>query len=178
MESTAAERILDFAPIGMCWEVTRTTAESGGASFEAVNVLTPGFGGPPLHVHPEAEESYEVLSGTLDVRVGREWRRLGPGESVTVPAGTPHTLRNTSGAEVRLRNVHSPAMDFERFFRRLQTLVCHGGMKLPPRDLRSAVLVAMLFTDHPREIVSVAPPRRVLQVLAAVGRLLRFKLPD
>jgi mannose-6-phosphate isomerase-like protein (cupin superfamily) len=178
MESTAASRIMDFGPMGMSWEVTRTTAESGGEAFEAINVLAPGFGGPPLHLHPKAEESYEVLSGTLDVCVGREWRRLGPGESVTVAAGTPHTLRNTSGAEVRLRNVHSPAMDFERFFRRLQTLVCTGGMKLPPTDLRSVLLVAMLFSDHPREIVSVAPPGRLLRVLAVVGRLLRFRLPD
>ena len=82
MESTAADRILDFAPIGMWWEVTRTTAESDGASFEAVNVLAPGFGGPPLHVHPEAEESYEVLSGTLDVCVGRAWRRFDVGLAV------------------------------------------------------------------------------------------------
>ncbi|AMV35815.1 cupin domain-containing protein [Planctomyces sp. SH-PL62] len=178
MESTEAHRILDFAPIGMFWEVTKRTVETDGESFEAVNVLAPDFGGPPLHIHPEAEESYEVLSGTLDVCVGREWRRLGPGEAVTVKAGTPHTLRNTSGAEVRLRNVHSPAMDFERFFRRLHALVCHSGMKLPPRDLRSVLLVAMLFSDHPREIISVDPPRRLLRILAAVGKFLRFKLPD
>ena len=76
MESTDADRILDFAPIGMWWEVTRSTADTGGEAFEAVNVLAPGFGGPPLHLHPTAEESYEVLSGTLDVCVDRRWRQL------------------------------------------------------------------------------------------------------
>ena len=177
MRSTDGDRILDFAPIGMRWEVTRSTADTGGEAFEAINVLAPDFGGPPLHLHPTAQESYEVLSGTLDVCVDRRWRQLGPGESVSVAAGTPHTLRNTSGAEVRLLNVHSPALDFERFFRRLHALVCSHRMKLPPRDLRSAILVSMLFSDHPREITSVDPPRQLIRVLSVAGKMARYKLP-
>ena len=56
-------------------------------------------------------------------------------------AGTPHTLRNTSGTEVRLVKLHRPALDFERFFRRLHGLVCLHRVKLPAKDLRSAILV-------------------------------------
>ena len=170
-------RVLDFAPIGMWWEITHSTADTGGERFEAVNVLAPGFAGPPLHLHPTAEESYAVVSGVLDVCVDREWRQLAPGESVTVPAGTPHTLRNGSGAEVRLVNVHKPALGFERFFRRFHALVCSGRLKLPPKDLRSAVLVSMLFTQHPQEIVSVEPSRRLMKVLALAGRGLGYRLP-
>jgi quercetin dioxygenase-like cupin family protein len=177
MGSTDRDRILDFAPIGMWWEVTRSTADTGGEAFEAVNVLAPGFGGPPLHLHPAAEESYEVVSGTLDVCVDRQWRRLGPGESATVAAGTPHTLKNASGAEVRLVNVHRPALGFERFFRRLHALVCSAGVKLPPKDLRSAILVSMLFSEHPQEVISVEPSRRLMRVLSVVGKLARYKLP-
>jgi mannose-6-phosphate isomerase-like protein (cupin superfamily) len=178
MQANDAGRILDFAPIGMWWEITKSTADTGGEAFEAINVIGPGFGGPPLHLHPTAEESYRVLSGTLDVCVGREWRKVQPGETATVPAGVPHTLKNASGAEVRLVNVHSPALDFERFFRRMHALICTQGMKLPPKDLRSAILVSMLFTDHPREIVSVAPPRQLLLALSMVGRLVGYKLPS
>ena len=66
MTTAGPERVLDFAPLGMWWEITRSTADTGGALFEAVNVLAPGFAGPPLHLHPEAEESYDVfdLSGS------------------------------------------------------------------------------------------------------------------
>jgi mannose-6-phosphate isomerase-like protein (cupin superfamily) len=176
-ESTDPDRILDFAPIGIWWEVTRSTADTDGEAFEAVNVLAPGFGGPPLHLYHEAEESYEVLSGTLDVCVDRPWRLLRPGESATVAAGTPHTLRNASGAEMRLINVHRPAIEIDRFFRRLHALVCSGGLKLPPKDLRSAILVSMLFSDHRREIVSVEPSRRTIRALSAVGKPARSKLP-
>jgi hypothetical protein len=145
--------------------------------FEAINVLAPGFAGPPLHIHPHAEESYAVISGTLDVRVGDKWQKLAAGESVTVPPGTPHTLRNESGAEVRLVNVHRPALQFERFFRRLHALAAAGRVTLPPKGLRSAILLSMLFTEHHREVVSVKPSRRSMQVLSALGRMLGYKLP-
>jgi mannose-6-phosphate isomerase-like protein (cupin superfamily) len=177
MGSTDSDRVLDFGPVGMWWEITRSTADTGGERFEAVNVLAAGFAGPPLHIHPTAEESYAVVSGVLDVCADRRWRQLGPGESVTVQAGTPHTLRNTSGAEVRLVNVHKPALGFERFFRRLHALVGSGRVTLPPKGLRSAILVSMLFTQHPREIVSVEPSRRLMRVLSAVGKLAGYKLP-
>jgi mannose-6-phosphate isomerase-like protein (cupin superfamily) len=177
MAPTGQDRVLDFAPIGMWWEITRSTADTGGELFEAINVVAPGFAGPPLHLHPQAEESYAVQSGVLDVCVDGKWRELAQGESVTVPAGTPHTLKNGHEGEVRLVNVHKPALAFERFFRRLQALVCTNGVKLPPKDLRSALLVSMLFAEHPQEIVSVKPPRWLMRAMAFAGKALRYKLP-
>lgn len=171
------DRVLDFAPIGMWWEITHSTADTGGERFEAVNVPAPGFAGPPLQLRPTAEESHAVVSGNLDVCVDRVWRQLGPGESATVPAGIPHTLKNTSGAEVRLVNVHKPALGFERFFRRFHALVNSGRQKFPPKDLRSAITVSMRFTQHPQEIISVEPSRRLMKVLAFAGRGLGYKLP-
>jgi quercetin dioxygenase-like cupin family protein len=177
MASADPDRILDFAPMGMWWQITRSTADTGGELFEAINVVAPGFPGPPLHLHPTALESYAVLSGTLDVCVGQQWQRLAAGESVTVPAGTPHTLKNGSDAELRLVNVHKPALGFERFFRRFHALISSGQMKLPPKDLRSAILISMLFSDRPQEIISVKPSRRLMKALALLGTLLRYTLP-
>src|SRR5579884_1787898 len=107
MGSASQDRVLDFGSMGMWWEITQSTADTGGTLFEAINVIAPGFGGPPLHIHPTAEESYAVISGTLDVCVGGEWRTVAAGESISVQAGTPHTLKNSSEAEVRLVNVRS-----------------------------------------------------------------------
>ena len=129
MASTDHDRVLDFAPIGMWREITKSTADTGGELFEAINVLAPGFAGPPLHIHPRAEESYEVLSGTLEVCVGRQWRQVAPGESVTVPAGTPHTLKNGSGAEVRQEIVSMKPP--QRFMRGMAFLGSLLGYKLP-----------------------------------------------
>lgn len=177
MTANNQNRSLDFAPIGMWWEITRSTSDTAGELFEAINILAPGFGGPPLHIHPFAEESYEVLSGTLDVCVGGQWRQLVPGQSVTVAAGTTHTLRNTQATEVRLVNVHKPALAFERFFRRMNALVGAGQLKLPPKDLQSLVLVSMLFVEHEQEIRSAKPPHSLMRAIAFAGRLLGYRLP-
>ena len=178
MKTAAQDRVLDFGPVGMWWEITRSTADTGGELLEIVNLIGPGFDGPPLHVHPTAEESYAVVSGSAEVCVGGAWRTVTAGETATVPAGTPHTIRNVSGAEVRLVNVHKPAQGFERFFRRLHALATSHGVGLPPKGLRSAILLSMLFTEHPREIVSVKPSRRTMKALALAGRLLGYKLPQ
>jgi mannose-6-phosphate isomerase-like protein (cupin superfamily) len=171
------DRILDFAAIGMWWEITKSTAGTKGERFEAINVIAPGFAGPPLHIHPHAEESYEVQTGTLDVWVDGGWRQLGPGQSVTVPVGSAHTLRNPYPVEVKLINVHKPALGFERFFRRLHALTAARRVKLPPKSFGSLVLVSMLFVDHEQEIRSAKPPHLVMKVLAVLGRILGYRLP-
>ena len=177
METSSQERNLDFGPIGMKWEITKSTADTGGDFFEAVNVLAPKFAGPPLHFHPTAEEIYEVVTGTLDVCVSGQWRKLEAGESITVSPGTAHTLKNESGAEVRLINVHRPAQQFEQFFRGLHSLAASGSVTFPPRGPKSAILLSMLFAKYPEEIISVKPPRWLMTILARAGRILQFRLP-
>jgi quercetin dioxygenase-like cupin family protein len=173
-----SSRVLDFGSAGMWWEITRTTADTNGDYFEAVNVLKAGFGGPPLHAHPEAEETYAVTDGELDVCLAGTWRNLKAGESVTVPPGVPHTLRNAGAGEVRLLNTHKPALQFERFFRRMHAMIAAGELSLPPRGFGALLRIAMLFNGHPREIVSVKPPRPVIRLLAIMGKSLGYKLPS
>lgn len=174
-EPTTTDRILDFGQVFGRWEITRTTADTNGELLEVRVEAMPG-NGPPLHVHDHAEESYEVLSGEMEVCVNGAWRTLAPGQKVTVPRGVPHTLRNS--APVTLVNIHQPALDFERFFRRFHRLTTEAGVTVPPRSLRSAILVGMLFTEHAHENVTVKPPQAVMRALAALGRLLGYRLPE
>ncbi len=44
----------------------------------------------PVHAHRHQEERFEVLSGTLGVRVGGRELLLGPGQSAVGPPGVPH----------------------------------------------------------------------------------------
>ncbi len=172
------ERQLDFHPgMDMRWEITRSTADTGGELFEATNWVGAQMGGPPVHVHPTAEESYEIIEGALDVCVDGEWRTVRAGETAVAPAGVPHTLRNATTEPVRIVNIHRPALQFESFFREMQALIQQGKIKqLPPKDPRSAIYVAMLFTKYPDEILVTKPPNAVFKALALVGRALRRKL--
>ena len=72
---SADDRRLDFRPgMGMWWEVTRSTADTWEL-FEATNWIEPHMPGPPVHVHPSAEESYEVVERARGVH----GRRVEPG---------------------------------------------------------------------------------------------------
>lgn len=170
------QEILDFRPgADMTWEIQRTDDV-----FEVLFWLPPTGPIPPLHVHPSAEESYEVVEGAIQVDVDGEWRTVGTGEKLTVPAGVHHTLRPVPDAsdEAKLINVHDPALDFETLFRRFHRLSSTGAAELPPKDLRSIVNLALLFSAHPGEIRSVRPPQQVLDAIAFVARRLGRRLDD
>ena len=183
-ESTSREppsgddRRLDFRPgLGMWWEITRSTADTSGELFEATNWIEPRMPGPPVHVHPRAEESYEVIEGALEVFMNGNWSRVRAGEKATVPAGVPHSVRNASDEPARIVNIHRPAQRFESFFRDMHRLIHEGKIKrLPPKDPRSAIYAAMLFGKYPDEIRATKPPNQVFQALALVGGALRFKI--
>ena len=177
MESHEPDRMLDFGGFPGRWEITRSTGDTDGDLLEMRFEIASAPGeSPPLHIHPHAEERYRVLSGALEVNVEGEWERVPAGETHAVPAGTAHTFRNT--VPVELVNVHQPALDFERFFRRFHRLVRERGVGLPPKDFKSFVLWGMLFAEHEREVVSVKPPQVVMRLLARLGRLLGYRLPE
>lgn len=172
------DRRLDFRPgMGMWWEITRNTEDTSGELFEATNWIEPRMPGPPVHVHPTAEESYAVIEGVLEVYMNGEWSPVNAGETATVAAGMPHSVRNASNERARIVNIHQPAQRFESFFRDMHRLIHEGKIKrLPPKDPRSAIYAAVLFGKYPDEIRATKPPNQVFQALALIGRALRFKI--
>lgn len=78
--------------------------------------FSPGMAGPPVHVHPGAEETFTVLEGAKKITA------------------------------------------------------------LPPRNAKSAIYAAMLFTKSPDEIVAVGPQRPIFRALALAGRALGWRV--
>jgi mannose-6-phosphate isomerase-like protein (cupin superfamily) len=54
------------------------------------------------HSHPETDEVFLVLSGSLTIRMDDGDVTLGPGQLYVVPKGMPHQPFSTDGAEVLL----------------------------------------------------------------------------
>src|SRR5437588_3384194 len=114
------ERQLDFHPgMGMRWEITRSAQDSAGEVFESTNWLDPRMPGPPPHVHPNSEESFEVIEGSLDVFKDGQWTTLQAGATATVAPGVPHTLRNATDEPVTAVTRIRPAGRSEAFFRHM-----------------------------------------------------------
>src|SRR5512144_2859751 len=75
-----------------------TGAETGGAYFAMEAIVPPG-GGPPPHIHAREDETFYVLEGRVDFRLGDERVTAGPGDFVNVPRGRVHNFHN-AGSEL------------------------------------------------------------------------------
>src|SRR5512145_1669610 len=85
-----------------------TGEESGGAYF-AMEALVPPGGGPPPHIHTREDETFYLVDGQIEFRLGDELITAGPGDFVNVPKGTVHCFRNIGTAVARMVLTFTPA---------------------------------------------------------------------
>ena len=75
----------------------------------AVIRMRPGAPGPGTHVHPDEDDSFYVLSGTIRFEVDGETVDGESGTFVLVPPGVEHTFSNPHEEPAEVLNVHAPA---------------------------------------------------------------------
>jgi mannose-6-phosphate isomerase-like protein (cupin superfamily) len=81
----------------------RLTIVEHSAAQTLVEVdLGPG-GATPMHVHRDYAEWFEVLDGTLDIRLADRTVTLAAGNTFTAASGVPHCFANSSTAPARFR---------------------------------------------------------------------------
>lgn len=152
---------------------TKTAQQTGGESFGLEVFIRAGAPGTPEMVHPLQDESFELLSGSLDFRVGGQERRLEAGESLLIPKGTPHNWWNESNEETHALVELRPALRSEELFANIYGLCSEKG------TLPNPLQMAVLFNEHFNEGHLTKPPLLVQKVmfgaLAPVGRLLGYK---
>jgi quercetin dioxygenase-like cupin family protein len=92
---------------------------SGGTNGEYVSfelrVRPHGFVVAP-HIHPFAEESFEIRSGMCTFVADGNERKVGPGEEATVPAGAVHAWWNAGDEEGVAIVEFRPGFKTEEFF--------------------------------------------------------------
>lgn len=165
-------------PDGSVYTVVERPEDQSGGPLVMEFVLAPGASAPPPHFHPNGQvESFGVTAGWFELLVDKEWQRIDAGETVDVPPGTRHTFRNESGAETRVRNVHSPAHDFEEYIRGIHAIATVHGATGPTNPV-TAAKYARLIKQHDSTIVlSDLPARMGVTALAGLAKLLRLELP-
>jgi hypothetical protein len=116
-----------------------------------------------LHIHLHQEERFEVVSGVMRFRLGRERIIAEPGDVVVVPPGLRHDFANAGGEMALVRVEIRPALKMEQLFETAVALAKEGRTMLGgiPRPLDLA-----LFTREFDQEVQAAFPPRWLQRLA------------
>jgi quercetin dioxygenase-like cupin family protein len=144
-----------------------TSADTDGEAVVIETVVRPRGSVAAGHVHPFQSERFEVVAGTLGVKVGREKAMLGPGEVALVEAGTAHRFWNAGEDEVRFVCEVRPALQFESLLETMFALAAEGktGRKGMPGPLRLAVIAKAHFDT----VRLPFPPAWVQKVGLALG---------
>ena len=154
-----------------------TGQETGGQSLRIDSYNPPNAPLEPEHVHPFQESGAEVISGSLRFRIRGEERSVKAGESVTIPANTPHHFWNDGEEEAHSVQWFKPALNIDRFFESYFGLAQDGKLKEDgsPSFWQVAVM-APYFGD---DIRLPSPPWTVQKaffgLLAPIGRMLGYR---
>jgi quercetin dioxygenase-like cupin family protein len=176
--SLSLPRYIENPVTGDRLTVLRSSRESHGESFKTRFDLPPGAKGSPLHYHTTMTETFEVLSGALEMELGKKGNKktLQPGDIVQVPVGMHHSFRNASNEWVSFTTEVRPAARFEQFMRALYGLAVDGKVNqegTPTNLLQLALIVERADT------IFVGPPllmqKLLIGALAGIARFLRVE---
>jgi quercetin dioxygenase-like cupin family protein len=98
------------------WEFLVPSDTTGGQLSVFQATMPEGFS-PPRHIHTREDEVFLVLDGEVCFDLAGRKQLAGPGTSVYMPRGVPHTFRIQSPV-ARLLGVMTPGA-FEQLFRNL-----------------------------------------------------------
>ena len=154
----------------------RTAAETGGAITVVETFVQPDGCVAAGHVHPQQEERFRVLRGTVGFRAGGETIELRPGDEVVVPAGTAHRFWNAGEDEAHFVCEIRPSLHFEELVGTMFELAAAGktNRKGLPNPLRLAVIAQAYFDTVRLPFPPAALQRLGLAIGAPLGRLLGY----
>jgi len=124
-----------------------TSRDTDGEAVVIETAVQPHGFVAAAHVHPFQSERFAVAAGTLVLKAGRRKLTLGPGDVVTVEAGTPHRFWNAGDDQVRFVCEVRPALEFESLLETMFALAADGktNRKGMPNPFRLAVIAKAHF---------------------------------
>src|SRR5579884_466073 len=150
-----AEKILVDPVRGQRIVFRKTAQDTNGELVEVEAFYQPGSEAPPAHIHPEQEEYFEVLAGSIHTRVDGHEKVYHVGEAFRIPAGVPHTMWNGSEAETRLLWQTRPALHTDAFFEIMWGLAQDG--KTNRAGLPNLLQLSVIMQQYQREFRPVKP---------------------
>ena len=91
-----------------------STPETGGA-YTLCEAIEPPGAAAGLHRHPTYDEMHIICEGHYECRLGDATLKLGPGEMIFAPRGTPHSIKSIGPESGRELIISSPGGIFDAF---------------------------------------------------------------
>ena len=91
----------------------KTTAVPGWNAYTVCEAIEPPESGAGYHRHASYDETFIIVEGHDDFRLEGQLLKLGPGDTVFVPRGTPHGFVSTGPEVGRQVIISSPGGIFD-----------------------------------------------------------------
>ena len=155
----------------------KTAAETNGEYVLIELRAAAGGAVAAAHVHPAQTETFEVLSGKLGAKRGREQVELGAGDVLVVPPTVTHKWWNAGEDCLVFRCEIRPALQFEQLIETMFSLAADGktNKKGMPNPFRLAVIANHHFGDVQLPLVPRVAQKAALALGAPVGKALGFR---
>jgi quercetin dioxygenase-like cupin family protein len=155
----------------------KTSQETNGEAVLIDVFVQPHGAVAAAHVHPTQEERFQVLRGTLGFKLGRKKIVAGPGQRLTIPAGTAHKFWNAGDEEAHFVCEVRPALQFEQLLETMFALAADGktNRKGMPNLLRLAVIANAHFDTVRLPFPPALVQRIGLALGAPVGRIVGYE---
>ncbi len=166
-------RLIANPAVGMRGTILRTGSETNGELFEVEFLVEPGDWTGPDHIHLRQEERFEIVSGTLRLRVAGREELLTPGSTRVLSPSTSHNLRNDGPDEARFLLQLRPALRMEAYLRDLWRAANAGSKRR--WGAPSILQLAVIQREYPDEFFYLSRPpvraqKALLGALAVLGR--------
>jgi mannose-6-phosphate isomerase-like protein (cupin superfamily) len=115
---------------GDLYSLLATGKETNNTLFQ-FEAIVPEGGGPPAHVHSREDESFYIVSGTLEIVLGDKIYQSKRGDFVYIPRGTVHRFKNV-GRDTAVQLVTFVPAGMEGFFQEVFPEVKDRDAAPPP----------------------------------------------
>lgn len=154
----------------------QTALDTGGELLQFDHYLKVNGIGPNEHFHPRQHERFQVVSGTMGVRIDGREHVVCAAEEITIPPGARHTWWN-AGEEAELHQITEfrPALKFEVF---MSTLCALGREEHTYKGFPAAAQFAVLVVECKDNVYLARYPlplqKVVYRLLMPAARLLGY----
>jgi quercetin dioxygenase-like cupin family protein len=155
----------------------QTSHETGGEAVVIETYVRPNGFVAAAHVHPSQEERFQILRGSVGFKAGGKQTVLGPGQRITVPAGTAHKFWNAGDDTAHFVCEIRPALQFESLIETMFSLAADGktSRKGMPNPLRLAVIAQAHFDTVRLPFPPAFIQRLGLAFAAPLGKALGYR---
>ena len=145
----------------------QTSRETGGEAVVIETYVKPNGFVAAAHVHASQEERFQVLRGSVGFKVGGKKLVAGPGQRLTVPAGTPHKFWNAGDETAHFVCEIRPALQFESLIETMFALAADG--KTNRKGMPNLLRLAVIANAHFDTVQLPFPPALLQRIGLALG---------